>query len=204
MSTPKLPAAALALAGALLLSGCGGLLPEPAEPPRTIDFGPAAERADAADSLRPIELARVDAPRWLGGEAIHYRRVDTDPTTLRQYARHVWAAPPAELLRAEVERMLQANGARDGSPEARLELRLTRFEQVLTGAGEAHVEARMRARLVRRDDGRVHQRELGVRIDATPDVDGAVTALPRAAHQLVDELGAWLASVHGREGEAGD
>ncbi len=186
----------LLLLAASLISGCGGLLPEPAESPRVIDLGPGSDPNDDAEAIAAITLARVDAPRWLDDTAIHYRRLDHDPNTLERYAQHVWAAPPAELIAAEAEAMLRARGGRDGPPQARLELRLTRFEQVFESAEAAYVDARVSAVLIPRGNGATRQREFRARLDTRADVDGAVDALPRAAHEIIGDMGDWLAREH--------
>lgn len=197
MMKPRLWTIPLLLAPVLLAGACGSLLPEPAESPRTIDFGPSPEFAGADRFAGPVALAGIDAPRWLGDNHIHYRRLDTAPNTLARYARHVWAAPPPELLAEHVDAMLRARSPDDTSPadgdRARLELRLTRFEQAFESPERAHVDVRITAVLHRRDGGRSTQQEFRARVDTSPDVDGAIRGLPAAADTLVHQIGDWLA-----------
>lgn len=189
----------------LLLAACGSLLPAPAPAPSMIDFGPGDEPADGDTIPRGVTLARVDAPRWLNDTGILYRQTHRSPNQVERYAHHVWAAPPPELLAEQVERMLDAPGVKSQPPEYRLELRLTRFEQVFTAADEAHIDARMTATLHHRAGEQSSRRQtLQARIDARPGVDGAVAGLPRAAHQLVHDLGEWLAREAVADSSAAD
>ena len=178
----------------LLLVGCASLLPEPAPAPSMVDFGPNDEEVDIAPITHGVTLVRVDAPRWLTDRGILYRQTHHSPNQLERYAHHVWAAPPPELFADQVEHMLTARGAKSQPRAYRLELRLTRFEQVFTAADDAHIDARMTATLhhgAGEPSGRLQT--LQVRVETQPTVDGAVTGLPQAARQLVHELGEWLA-----------
>ncbi len=178
----------------LLLVGCASLLPEPAPAPSMVDFGPADAATDREPIPYGIDVARIDAPRWLNDTDILYRQTHRSPNRIERYAHHVWAAPPPELLAEQADRMLDARGAKSQAPEYRLELRLTRFEQVFTAADAAHVDARMTATLRDLTGENPNSRHtLEARIDTRPDVEGAIAGLPQAANQLVDELGTWLA-----------
>lgn len=182
----------LIITGALVLGGCAGLLPEPAPAPAEVDFGPATEIGDAAALQAPVTLTRMQAPSWLQGTAIHYRDSVHAPNVLERYAHHIWAAPPAELLGEQIEAMLHARAPATNGAPARLELRLTRFEHVLTEDDQAHADARLTARLY--SPGGELQREANfrTRVDITPDINGAIKGLPTAARQLTSELGEWL------------
>lgn len=177
----------------LLLIGCTSLLPEPAPPPSTIDFGPGDGFATMEPLAHGVVLTRVDAPRWLDDTAIPYRQIHRSPNEVKRYAHHVWAAPPPELLAERVDLMLDARGASTQPHPYRLEMRLTRFEQVFTATDEAYIDARMTASLHPPSGDGAHARHtLRVRIDAEPDVGGAIAGLPQAANRLVRELGEWL------------
>ncbi|MGH8378701.1 MAG: ABC-type transport auxiliary lipoprotein family protein, partial [Gammaproteobacteria bacterium] len=77
----------------------------PAQPPapQVHDFGPLPVSQDNAAT--PVRLDSVNAPVWLGTDAIHYRLLYDDPTAFRGYADHRWAAPPAELLAARLQNL---------------------------------------------------------------------------------------------------
>lgn len=175
----------------LFLSGCAGLWPETAEPPRKLDFGPHADDASEPAIDFPVRLARVHAPSWLEQEEIYYRDLSSQPNRLASYGRHVWLAAVPELLGEEVDGMLAARSDSRSGATGRLELRLTRFEQVLEDEDEAHVRAHMTAVLER--DGERHKQVFTVREEVAADVTGAREGLPKAGRALVGQLGDWLA-----------
>ena len=182
----------LIIIASLTLAGCAGLLPEPAPPPAEVDFGPATETTEAEPLPTAVTLTRVQAPSWMQGTAIHYRDADRAPNLLERYANHIWAAPPADLLAEQVEAMLHARAPATNGQRARLELRLTRFEHVLTENNQAHADARVTARLYSPDGRLQREADFRTRVDITPDVNGAIEGLPTAAGQLTSELGEWL------------
>lgn len=187
------PRHVLATAGLLtmfLLGGCAGLWPEGAEPPRMVDFGPEADYGSEPPLQRPVRLARVHAPSWLEGNEIHYRDLSRQPHLLSSYGRHVWLAAPTELLGEEIDALLEARAA-DDRAGARLEIRLTRFEQVIEDQENAHVRARMTAVLER--DGERRRQVFTEQRAVTPDISGAREGLPQAGRALVRQLGDWLA-----------
>jgi cholesterol transport system auxiliary component len=183
---------ALIIMASLTLGGCAGILPEPAPPPAEVDFGPATETAAAEPLPAAVTLGRMQAPSWLQGTAIHYRDAASAPNLLERYARHVWAAPPAELLAEQIEAMLQARAPRPNGAPARLELRLNRFEHVLTEDGQAHADARLTARLHDPDGALREEASFRARVDVTADINGAIDGLPAAARRLNRDLGEWL------------
>lgn len=183
---------ALIMAASLSIGGCGSLLPEPESPPTTVDFGPAGDFDDVARLPVRVRLQAVEAPRSLDGTRMHYRRLDAEPNVVRSYARHAWSAPPAELLREHVDTMLHARSHEASPPQARLELRLARLEQVFVDDTRAYADARMTAVLHPAGGGTPVTRGFHARIDTPADVDGAISGLPAAADQLTRELGNWL------------
>ncbi|MBN1240296.1 MAG: membrane integrity-associated transporter subunit PqiC [Gammaproteobacteria bacterium] len=183
------------LTGLLTVGGCAsGLLPEPAPPPATFDFGPLPDAAPAALPLR-VRLEAVTAPSWLDGLDIYYRRLDEQAGALRPYARNQWIAPAPELLAQRLRHRL-AQAAADAPPErtADLEIELLSFEHVFTGPDDAYVLARLRASL-EGSDGGLLRREFEARRPADASVRGATQELPLAADELIRDVVGWLRAV---------
>ncbi len=188
LSRTLLPALVLGLA---MTTGCTGLWPEAPESPRKIDFGPAKDYPSEPAFGAQVRLARVGAPSWLQEEEIHYRRMGNDPHLLESYGRHVWLAPPGELLAERVDDMIDARSVDHGGETARLELRLRRFEQVIDEDEDAYVIASFKA--VLEHGGERRSRVFSERLETSADIRGARTGLPELAEELVRELGDWLA-----------
>ena len=175
----------------LLLGGClPQLIPEPAQPPLTFDFGPPPDERPAPLPLR-FRLETVYAPSWLETPSIYYRRLDEQQGALRAYAQNQWIAPAPELFAERLSyRLSQAAPARS-SEELALRLEILRFEQVYTAPDEAYVVARARASYDDLD-GRMRRREFERRRATAAAVDGATAALPHVADDLLDGVLEWL------------
>lgn len=168
---------------ALLTTGCLGNL-RPAAPAE-YDFGPLPAVAAAAVPIR----VGVTAPSWLSGTAMHYRLLHDAPAQRHAYAESRWAAPPAELLRLQLQRRLAGGGA-DIPAGCRFRVDLVEFEQVFTAPAASHVRLAARAR-----SGPAVQ--LGIDIEEaapTPDARGGVAAAGRAVERLAARLAQWLAT----------
>lgn len=176
------------VAVALLTSGCLGNLRPAAQ--AEYDFGPLPAIAPAAMTQTagpagPVRIG-VTAPSWLAGTAMHYRLLHADPAQRHAYADSRWAAPPAELLRLQLQRRLA--GA-DFPAGCRLRLQLVEFEQVFTAPADSHV--RLAARAMSGP-----KLQLGIDIEEaapTPDARGGVAAAGRAVERLASQLTTWLA-----------
>jgi ABC-type uncharacterized transport system auxiliary subunit len=186
-------AASLAASALLALAGClPQLVPEVPPPPQSYDFGPLPDDAPARLRVR-VRLESVDAPSWLAGPEIRYRRLDEQPQALRAYARSQWIAAVPELFEQRLRHRLTQASAADGR-ELFLRLEILSFEQVFTGADETHVSLRARARL---EDGRepARQQEISLRRPSAPDARGATRELPVLADQAIEGVIEWLRQV---------
>lgn len=175
----------------LALTGCLPLLiPDRPPPPTTFDFGPLPAEPPASLPMR-VTLDGIEAPSWLDGLDIVYRRLDEQPGAVRMYAQSQWIAAPQELLAQRLRHRLIQAAPPQAASEAFLSLELMSFEQVFEGPDEAYVLLRAHA-LLEGDDGRVRQREFDVRRPSVPEVNGATQQLPRVADDLVNAVIEWL------------
>lgn len=190
----RLPGTVLAFLLPAVATGClSRVLPEPAPPPISYDFGPPPDTPPARLPAR-FRLDAVTAPSWLRSQNIYYRRLDERPAALLPYARNRWIAPPPELFAERLSyRLARAEpAAAAGSPAAvELELELMSFEHVYTAPNSAYVVARARASYDG-GDGRSYERMFETRRPAAAAVEGATTELPRAADELLGDVLAWL------------
>ena len=180
----------------LIVGGCN-LLPETPPPPSEHDLGQLADFAPSSQLPQPVTLTGVDAPSWLEGRQIRYRRLSREPSVIQAYARHQWVAPPPELLERYIEQRLErASGSMDSARQSpwRLSLMLDGFEQTFSGSERSHAVIRFRAEL-RSPAGAVFARKTFVQRKRTaPEVDGAVTGLSTVADGAVTDLEQWLAA----------
>ncbi len=166
----------------------------PAQPPRAQvhDFGPLpAVDHNAGSSL---QVDAVIAPTWLSSDAIHYRLLYNDPTALRQYADHRWAAPPADLLAARLGYLLPPQSVADGGIHNvyMLSANLLEFEQDFSSARGASVRLILEISLRRVGDGQIiAQHRFVMTQPATPDVQGAINALAHLADAAAASAVAW-------------
>ncbi|WP_174255680.1 ABC-type transport auxiliary lipoprotein family protein [Variovorax sp. PBS-H4] len=202
-----------ALAGAaLLMGGCGALPDKPARA-TLYDFGPNLAAAVAPSSanasvLPPIALAEIDASMRLEGTQLLYRLGYSDPNELRPYGQARWSLAPAQLLHQRLRDALAARrtvlGPEESATIARSEgrtpdtLRVTLdefshyFESPSTSAGLV----RLRATLIRGGSGGdrvLAQRSFAVQRPApTADAAGGVKGLAAASDAAVAEIVAWV------------
>lgn len=174
------------IAVVLLATGCLGNLRPAAQ--AEYDFGPlpAITQAALQRTAVPVRIG-VAAPSWLAGTAMHYRLLHDTPAQRHIYAESRWAAPPAELLRLQLQRRLA--GA-DFPVGCRFRLQLVEFEQVFTAPTASHVRFAARAM-----SG--PKLQLGIDIEEaapTPDARGGVAAMGRAVERLATRLAQWLAT----------
>lgn len=179
----------------LALSGCLQLIPEPDPPAQDYDFGPPPEERPEALPAR-VRLTAVEAPSWLDGRDIRYRRLDEQPQALLAYARSRWVAAVPELFAHRLrQRLAQATPAGRRS-ELVLSLEIERFEQAFTGPDDAYVALQAHAR-VEDAGGSVQAREVSLERASAPNADGATEELSVLADMAIDDLLEWLREVAG-------
>ena len=206
----------LALALAMVISGCAMQQPQPSM--AVYDFGlhrpTANDKVQAfGTSSRKLEaslvVAEIAAPPWLDGTVIQYRLAYQNPARSYAYADSRWAAAPAMLLTQRIRSRI-AEISRDGllSPADRglasylLRLELEEFSHVFDSAAESRGIIRLRASLIdRRTRSLVAQRSFSIERSApTADARGAVHALTEASDELIVNLTGWLSGNLPAEG----
>ncbi len=194
----------LALATAVLAAGLAGcaLTPTPRETPAQYDLGPLPpyERSNPSFS-RVLLVPDVSAPSLLEGQqGIVFRLAYDEPARVRTYAQSRWKAPVPVLLSQRLRGRFAAatqRGVVTGDDGARAEymlrVELEEFGQVFTAPGVSQVRVRARASLVSLEARRLSaQRTFSIeRPAASPDAQGAVTALAAASDELVERLLEW-------------
>jgi cholesterol transport system auxiliary component len=176
---------------ALAIGGCiPQLIPELPPPPSTYDFGPLPDERPAPLPLR-VRVEAVTAPSWLNGLDIYYRRLDEQPGALRAYAHSQWIAPASELFAQRLRHRLSQAAPDAAGRELILRLEILSFEQVFLRPDEAYAISRARASLDGLEGG-VRGRELERRRPTAASAQGATTALPAVANDMVDAVLDWL------------
>ena len=181
------------LAGALL-AACGGNVAT-VEPVR-YDFGTLA--GGGSGSRLPVAAVDVQAAPALTGPAMHYRLAYSEPLRRRTYAESRWAAPPAELLKAFLERRFFVFPEADASGNGcRLELVIDEFEQRFDDPRQGMAILEARAALTPMHRGEILSRKSFVirKPAPTPDARGGVAGARDAVHALADDLDGWLADL---------
>jgi cholesterol transport system auxiliary component len=181
------------LAGALL-AACGGNVAT-VEPVR-YDFGSLA--GGGSGSRLPVAAVEVQAVPALNGPAMHYRLAYAEPLRRLTYAESRWAAPPAELLQAVLERRFFVFPEADASGNGcRLELVIDEFEQRFDDPRQSKAILEVRAALTPMHRGEILSRKsFLIRKPApTPDARGGVAGARDAVHALADDLDGWLGEL---------
>lgn len=196
-------AGAAALAGLLLLGGCGA----PAQRLAVYDFGPGATQlapTNRVAPLPPLLLAEVEAASALDGTAVLYRLLYADARQLRPYAQAHWSMPPAQLLRQRLRELLGQRrsvlGATDAVPPGTLTLRLEleEFSQLFSSAQDSAGLVRVRATLGRSGSPARTLAQTSFVLQqatATADAAGGVAALALSTDALGGQLDQWLQQV---------
>jgi cholesterol transport system auxiliary component len=192
-----------ALVTALLaaaLAGCT-LAPTPRELSAQYDLGPLPAYQRSNPLLSPVLLVPdVSAPSSLAGQGIVYRLAYDEPARVRTYAQSRWKAPVPVLLSQRLRGRFAAatqRGVVTGDDGARadymLRLDLEEFSQVFSAPGISRVSIRARASLVNvRAHALAAQRAFSIdRPAASPDAQGAVTALAAASDELIERVVEW-------------
>lgn len=181
------------LAGTLL-AACGGSVAT-VEPVR-YDFGSLS--GSGSGSSLPISAVDVQTAPSLTGSAMHFRLTYAEPQRRRTYAESRWAAPPAELLEAFLERRFFVFSRTDsGGNGCRLQLVVDEFEQRFDDPQQSHAVVEARAVLSPLHGGEMLSRKAFlVRKPApTADARGGVAAARDAVQALADDLGSWLGEL---------
>jgi cholesterol transport system auxiliary component len=172
----------------LALAACN-VLPAQAQLPQVHDFGPAS---DSGDPATPVQVGQVTAPTWLSDNAIHYRLLYSDPTTLRSYADNRWVSSPAELVDAGLRYLLPPGSGRASGDSYVLDTQLLEFEQEFSTANEAKVRLVLQASIRRTSDGQVvAEQRFEMEQASSADVQGAVTGLAQLAQKLERAVADW-------------
>ncbi len=184
----------VALPCLLLLSGCGGLLPERAPPSATYQLNVSLAPDQTPAGPRVPGVLAVAMPQAAAGYdtvEMAYRR---SPHELSYYAHSQWVAPPASMVRQALASTLAASdlfgGVESDPPPVparyRIYTDLVRLEQDFTAAPSIE-HLTLRVRLVdERDKQLLGTRLIDVSAPASSeDAAGGVTAANRA---LTDAL----------------
>lgn len=194
--------AALALACSLLLAGC-------ASKERTTntvyDFGAPSLRpfTPATPPAVPLAIVVMDVtgPGGLDTERMFYRLNYADAQQARTYANSRWSATPVNLVTTRIKtrlsqahmKVLSATDAATGVPILRIEI--DDFVQAFQSAGQSEGRIMLRASVFR-EHRLVDQRSFERSTPASSqDAAGGAAALAASTDQLVDDIGAWLATL---------
>lgn len=179
------------LAGAVL-AACGGSVAT-VEPVR-YDFGSSS--ASGSGSPVPIAAVDVQAASSLTGPAMHFRLAYAEPQRRRTYTESRWAAPPAELLEAFLERRFFSRADSSGHG-CRMQVVVDEFEQRFDDPQQSHAVVEGRAVLTPLPGGEVFSRKAFlVRKPAhTADARGGAASARDAVQALADDLATWLVEL---------
>jgi cholesterol transport system auxiliary component len=191
-----------------MVMGCAGT--RTVVPVAVYDFG--SQRLSAGvnstgtpDRLRlqaSLLVAEATAPAWLDSTAIQYRLAYDDLAQSHAYARHRWAAPPANLLTQRIRNLIASTSdgsvvsTADGARADRiLRIELGEFTQVFDTPDQSRVVVRFRASLIDRATRSViAQRSFSSEQPApSPNAKGAVRSLTDSSDKLIAALIGWLA-----------
>ena len=184
----------VALPCLLLLSGCGGLLPERAPPSTTYQLNVSLAPEQAPSGPRVPGVLALAMPQAAAGYDTVEMAYRQSPHELSYYAHSQWVAPPAAMIRQALSSTLAASGLFGGvetdpppvPARYRLYTELVRLEQDFT-AKPSIEHLTLRLRLVDERDKRL----LGTRLidvsapTGSEDASGGVTAANQA---LTDAL----------------
>jgi cholesterol transport system auxiliary component len=191
----------LTVLAALLLTGCGNMLPARERQPvqqYLLDWQPPGQAAQAAADAPVLQLSPVHAAAGFGGSDLLYVR---QAHRLQRFARHRWADSPARMLDPLLVKAAEASGlfsavAAPGAAiraDLHLDTQLLQLQQRIQD-GDSRVELTLRATLIRVADGRqVAARTFRIEEAAPATPYGGVQAANRAVGRLLPELTAFLA-----------
>jgi cholesterol transport system auxiliary component len=181
---------------ALALAGCslGKMEPAPVLYDLGIEEGPAPV---GAGMHKPVALAFNAAPA-LADTGMIWRVANGDSP--RIYTRSRWSVPPPDLVRQRLsERLARLGPVLSGDTVGlpRLQVTLTRFEQVFSADGATSTGQVALQAVLLQADGQVVAQKLVRRsvASATQDAGGGARALSQATDEATDELAAWLSGA---------
>ena len=193
---------------ALLVQGCTGLQPPPAQPASTYVLE-ASRGAPAQSGQRGVSLA-VSPPRARAGFDGAQMAYMTKVYELAYFAAHRWADAPARMLAPLMAQALESTGCwravvqapSAAAAELRLDSELVRLVQDFT-AKPSRVRLTLRVELIDAASRRVLvARELDeVETAASDDPYGGVAAANRALARLLGRLGELCGDVKHRAGD---
>ncbi len=194
-------AAVVALAGALL-AGCASESPSSMT---LYDLGPlrssGTQAVASSGSLPAISVADIQSPAWMDSQRMYYRLSYANDLQPRPYSTSKWTMPPAQLFAQRLKSGLARAGgvvvsASDGAINLPiLHLEADDFSQTFESAGQSTAHVAIRASLF---DGRVlRAQKLFVKQvpAASADAQGGAAALAAASDAIINEVGAWLATL---------
>lgn len=146
------------------------------------------------NNLSPLPVALDIRPAIrLEGTAMHYRLLYQNPAQIQHYAQSAWVAPPADLLRQRLGRLLlipEMQHVARGS--CWLLLELDEFEQNFSSQQQSEGVIAARLSLLS-PQGRVKSENVRFAVpSATANAQGGVMALSQASSALAATLPAWL------------
>ncbi len=135
----------------------------------------------------------MTAPTWLSDNAIHYRLLYSDPTTLRSYADNRWASSPADLMDAGLRYILPPGSGHASGDAYVLDAQLMEFEQEFTSAHDAKVRLVLQATIRRSRDGQIiAEQRFEMEQVSSPDVQGGITGLAQLAQKSQLAVAGWV------------
>ncbi|HUK05173.1 MAG TPA: ABC transporter [Burkholderiales bacterium] len=165
---------------ALPLAGCGGAA---APEPRSYDLGLEAPAA----KLPAVRVGGVRAAAPFDGTDMFYRLAYRNASEIAAFTGSRWAAPPAEMLRKQLQRASAESG------KCTLSVEIQEFTQVFSAkdASEGRVE------LLASLSGGATRRFAVAEGRAGADAVGGAGALARASNRAIGELAGWIAAQPG-------
>lgn len=190
-----------ALAGTVVLTGCGSLAPPPARA-TTYDLGLPPAASTAAPSGMPVALGDVDAPSAIDSTAVLYRLAYADAQQPRPYAQARWSMSPPQLLRQRLrDRLSQSRpvlNPGEATAQRTLRIELEEFSHLFDSPTTSSGLVRLRATLLEttpNGEKLLAQRNVtSQRPAASADAAGGVRALTAATDAAITELDQWLSA----------
>lgn len=170
------------------------------------DFGPynaTSHRLPTSD--KPVQfainVADVNAPAILEGDAMFYRLGYDNPQQLRPYAQQHWSMSPALLLSSRIKTQIAAAGGTvlavsDGVANLpTLKIELEEFSQYFTDAHDNQAQLRFRASLVRNGKLLGQHHFNGSKASGTADAAGGAKAMQLLTDEAITDLIRWMQAL---------
>ena len=182
---------AVAVLGLLGLAGCSVMGPE-LPPSAVYDLGPFEVPSGLETPL--LRGVGVRAPAWLDGVAMQYRLLYRDSGELRRYSESRWAASPAKLMQASLERAL------GGTEGCVLQIDLDEFTQYFDAADSSRMVIELRASLeAPRSRNILATRVFAYSLPAPATAAGGVAAARGAVPRIAADLAGWVGGLEHSE-----